>query len=98
MENKQKPEKRKRPRTCVGCGEDSPKRELLREVRSPDGDVRFDPTGKADGRGAYVCRRAECVKAARKKKSLARALKTEVADSVYEQLEALCVREDEADG
>ena len=44
--------RRKRPRTCVGCGAESPKRGLLRVVRGPDGKVAYDPTGKAPGRGA----------------------------------------------
>lgn len=94
MESSQRPEKRKRPRTCVGCGEESPKRELVRVVRSPSGEVSCDPTGRANGRGAYVCRCVDCVRAARKKKALSRALKTEVADSVYEALVALCSREE----
>ena len=81
------PVKKQRPRTCVGCGEESPK---LRVVRSPEGEVRYDPTGKANGRGAYLCADPACVAAAKKKKSLSRALKTEVPESVYEELAALC--------
>ena len=53
--------KKKRPRTCVGCMEESPKRELLRVIRTPEGEVRYDPTGRANGRGAYVCARASCI-------------------------------------
>ena len=56
-----------------------------------------DLTGKANGRGAYVCRQASCVAAARKKKAFARALKAEVPDSVYDELAALC-KEDGANG
>lgn len=84
------PVKKQRPRTCVGCGEESPKRTLLRVVRSPEGEVHYDPTGKANGRGAYLCADPACVAAAKKKKSLSRALKTEVPESVYEELAALC--------
>lgn len=84
------PVKKQRPRTCVGCGEESPKRTLLRVVRSPEGGVRYDPTGKANGRGAYLCADLACVAAAKKKKSLSRALKTEVPESVYEELAVLC--------
>ena len=84
------PVKKQRPRTCVGCGEESPKRTLLRVVRSPVGEVRYDPTGKANGRGAYLCADLACIAAAKKKKSLSRALKTEVPESVYEELAALC--------
>lgn len=61
-------DKRKSPRTCVGCGEESPKRELIRIIRTPEGEVRYDPTGKANGRGAYLCRRSDCVALAKKKK------------------------------
>ncbi len=88
-------EKRKRPRTCVGCGEESPKRELMRVIRTPEGEVRYDPTGRANGRGAYLCRRSECVLLAKKKKALSRALKTEVGEDVYDTLLALCSEEKE---
>ncbi|OUO93061.1 YlxR family protein [Cloacibacillus sp. An23] len=84
------PVKKQRPRTCVGCGEESPKRTLLRIVRSPEGEVRYDPTGKANGRGAYLCADPSCVAAAKKKKSLSRALKAEVPESLYDELTALC--------
>lgn len=77
-------------RQCLGCREMKPKPELLRVVRSPEGEVRYDPTGKANGRGAYLCADPACVAAAKKKKSLSRALKTEVPESVYEELAALC--------
>lgn len=78
---------RKRPRTCVGCGEESPKRVLLRVVRTPDGVVKYDPTGKANGRGAYVCADVDCLKQAKKKNSFSRALKTAVGDALFEELE-----------
>jgi predicted RNA-binding protein YlxR (DUF448 family) len=86
----QKPEKRKRPRTCVGCGEESPKRELMRVIRTPEGGVRYDPTGRANGRGAYVCRCIDCVRLARKKKAFSKALKAQVEDDVYDMLETIC--------
>jgi len=82
--------KKKRPRSCVGCGCESPKRELLRVVRTPEGEVKFDPTGRANGRGVYVCRNLGCVMKARKKKALSRMLKTQVEDSVYDELDAAC--------
>ena len=84
------PEKRKRPRTCVGCGEESPKRELMRVIRTPEGEVRYDPTGRANGRGAYLCRCSDCVMLAKKKKALSRDLRTEVGEGVYEILLTLC--------
>lgn len=90
MDKAGQPPKKLRPRTCVGCMEESPKRAMMRIIRSPEGEVRYDPTGKANGRGAYLCMRAECVEAARKRKSLGRALKTEVPQEIYDELAALC--------
>lgn len=90
MEQTQRIEKRKRPRTCVGCGCESPKRGLLRVVRTPGGGVEVDITGRANGRGAYVCRSSECIAKARKKKALSRMLKTQVDESLYDELAKLC--------
>lgn len=53
-------------RKCMGCGEMKPKKELVRVVRSPEGEISLDLTGRKPGRGAYVCHRAECLKIARK--------------------------------
>ena len=78
---------RQRPRTCVACKEESPKRALIRVVRAPDGTVALDERGKLPGRGAYVCARAECVVQARKTKALSRALKTEIPAEFYDRLE-----------
>ena len=61
--------KKNKPRTCVGCMEESPKRTLLRIVRTPEKEVLYDPTGRANGRGVYVCARAECIKQAKKKRA-----------------------------
>ena len=81
--------KRKVPlRMCVGCREMKPKKELMRVVKSPEGEISFDPIGKKPGRGAYVCVSADCLKKARKQRSLARALETEIVETVYEQLDA----------
>ena len=66
---------KKKQRTCVACGATDTKRALLRIVRSPLGVVSFDPSGRAPGRGAYVCS-AECFAAARKAGKLDRALRT----------------------
>lgn len=74
-------------RKCVGCQTQRPKRELIRIVLSPEGDVVLDLTGKRNGRGAYLCRNAECLKAARKRKSLERALQTTIPAAVYDELE-----------
>ena len=64
----------KRIRTCIGCGAQADKRELMRIVRTPDAGVRFDATGNAAGRGAYVCS-SECFDKAASKGKVARALK-----------------------
>ncbi|WP_067617105.1 RNase P modulator RnpM [Alicyclobacillus acidiphilus] len=73
-------------RKCVGCQEMKPKRELIRVVHTPDGDVLIDPTGKQNGRGAYLCPDETCLQTAQKKKSLERALKMSIPSSVYETL------------
>ena len=75
-------------RQCAGCREMKPKRELVRVVRSPEGAISLDTTGKSSGRGVYLCRSAECLKKARKSNSLARSLDTPIPDKVYEALEA----------
>lgn len=73
-------------RQCVGCREMKEKRELIRVVKSPDGDVSLDFKGKAPGRGAYVCHSSECLKKAIKSKALERAFSVEIPEAVYEQL------------
>ncbi len=85
-ENRTGSGKRKRPRTCVGCGGEFPKQELVRIVRRPSGDVAADPTGKAPGRGVYICRKKECLDIARKKKLISRSLKTELPEGLFESL------------
>ena len=79
--------KRKIPmRMCVGCREMKPKAELMRVVKPQDGDCAIVRTGKAPGRGAYVCESAECLKKAQKTKALERALEAKIDDAVFEQL------------
>ena len=70
-------------RMCTGCGEMFDKRELVRVVKSPEGEVSLDLTGKKAGRGAYVCKNAECLKKARKK----RAFEMQIDDEVYNKME-----------
>ena len=74
-------------RQCVGCREMKPKRELIRVVRSPEGEVSLDFKGKKPGRGAYVCPSPECLKRARKAKALERAFSAPLPPEVYEALE-----------
>lgn len=73
-------------RKCVGCHEMKPKKELIRVVKSPEGLVSLDLTGKKAGRGAYVCRNAECLKKAQKTRALERALEAQIEPAVHEQL------------
>ncbi|HIQ79607.1 MAG TPA: YlxR family protein [Candidatus Scatomorpha intestinavium] len=75
-------------RQCLGCREMKPKRELLRVVRSPEGEVSLDTRGKKPGRGAYVCPNADCLKKAVKTRALSRALETEIPDEVMQRLAA----------
>lgn len=74
-------------RRCCGCGESFPKKELIRMVRTPDGAVRMDFTGKLSGRGVYVCRSLTCFKKARKANRFASALEMAVSDEVLSALE-----------
>ncbi|RJX40758.1 YlxR family protein [Paenibacillus pinisoli] len=74
-------------RKCVACQEMMPKKELIRVVRTPDGEVGIDLTGKKAGRGAYLCGKVACFKLAKKSKALDRALKQPVGEHIYDQLE-----------
>ena len=87
--------RRRRPRRCVGCGKELSKTSLLRIVRSPDGVISVDPTGRKPGRGAYLCHDAECVKLAKKRKAISRALKCPVDNDLHAQLEEICAVQDE---
>ena len=79
---------RKTPvRTCVGCGTSSDKREFVRIVRTPDGHVEVDPSGKLNGRGAYVCATTECFTKARLRRRLDHALKVRLHDDDYARLQ-----------
>lgn len=74
-------------RKCLGCGCQKPKQELVRVVRSAEGEVSLDLTGKKAGRGAYICKSAQCLKAARKAKRIDRAFSVTVPDDVYDEME-----------
>lgn len=73
-------------RQCLGCREMKPKRELIRVVRSPEGEISLDFRGKAPGRGAYICPAPACLKQAIKAKALERAFSTQIPEAVYEKL------------
>nr|WP_093792029.1 YlxR family protein [Sporomusa acidovorans] len=71
---------------CVGCQEMKIKKELLRIVRTPEGEIILDPTGKKAGRGAYMCRNEQCLAKAFKEKRLEKALKHQIGEDVYNAL------------
>lgn len=75
-------------RTCVGCRRSAAKRELIRVVRTPEGPVEVDLTGKRSGRGAYLCSRVECWREALKKDRLSSALRTKLSEGDKERLRA----------
>ena len=74
-------------RRCTGCNEQKPTKELVRVVRSPQGEIALDRVGKMPGRGAYLCPSAQCLAKARKAKRLERALDAQIPPEVYERIE-----------
>ena len=79
-------EKKIPQRQCMGCRERKAKRELIRVVRTTEGTVCLDFSGKLNGRGAYLCQNPECLKKAQKSKALDRSLEVPIPDEVYERL------------
>ena len=75
-------------RQCLGCNEHRPKAELLRVVRTPEGETLLDFTGRKSGRGAYICRDIKCLKRVRKSHRLEKSLNCEIPDEVYDRMEA----------
>ena len=80
-------QKRIPQRQCMGCRERKAKKEMIRVVRGTDGNVSLDFSGKLNGRGAYICPQPECLKKARKAKSLDRSLEVPIPEEVYDRLE-----------
>ena len=83
-------------RRCLGCNEHKPKAELIRIVRSPEGEVSLDLTGKKSGRGAYICRDLKCLRKVRKSGRVAHNLECEISPEVYDKMEAELTAGDEA--
>ena len=73
-------------RTCIGCGTEKPKKELVRVVRDPEGNLSVDLTGKKNGRGAYICHSTECLKKSRKGRRLEKSFSMQIPDEVYDEL------------
>lgn len=74
-------------RRCTGCGEHFPKNTLIRVLRTPEGEVVLDLTGKKSGRGAYICKNASCLKKARKSKRIESSLGLSISQELYEKME-----------
>lgn len=70
-------------RMCLGCNEMKPKKELIRVVKSPEGEISLDFTGKKSGRGAYVCRNTECFNKARKARRFEKAFSCRIDEDIY---------------
>lgn len=75
-------------RQCLGCNEHKPKKELLRVLRTPEGEIVLDFTGKKSGRGAYICYDVKCLKKARKSKRIDKSLETEIPEDIYDKMES----------
>ena len=89
MSNKGVVKERKQPeRRCTGCGEHFPKNTLVRILRTPEGEIVLDATGKRSGRGAYICKTAECLKKARRSRRIEQSLETSISSEIYDNLEA----------
>ena len=74
-------------RQCVGCGEMKNKKDMMRVLKTPENEIVLDVTGKRNGRGAYLCKTAECLKSAHKNKGLERSFKMSIPNEVYDNLE-----------
>ena len=86
MINKKKPE-----RTCMGCNEQKEKNNLLRIVRTKEGLIEVDPTGKKNGRGAYICKSEDCLKKIIKTKRLERIFEREISPEIYENIRGVII-------
>jgi len=78
-------------RTCMGCNEKRPKKELVRIVKDKEGKISLDKTGKANGRGAYICDSAECLEKVIKSKRLEKVLESQISEEVYNNLRGVIV-------
>ncbi len=74
-------------RQCIGCQEMKSKKEMIRVIRTPEGEICIDATGRRNGRGAYVCRDLACLKKAAKNHGIERSLKMQIPEDVFLRLE-----------
>lgn len=89
MANKEsRPTQRKVPlRQCLGCNLHKPKKEMLRVLRTPEGEILLDFTGKRSGRGAYICYDPKCLKIARRSGRIAKSLDVAIPEEIYDKME-----------
>ena len=73
-------------RKCVGCNNSFPKSALIRVIRTPEGEIKIDRTGRQNGRGAYICDSKDCFEKARRSKGIERSLDTQIPEEIYESL------------
>ena len=78
-------------RTCIGCNEKKNKKDLIRVVRNKEGEITIDKTGKAKGRGAYLCDNIDCLEKAIKNKRLERSFEMKIEDEIYEKLRGVMI-------
>lgn len=76
-------------RMCISCRQMTPKTDLIRVVKTPENEIKIDLTGKANGRGAYLCKKAECLAKCKKSNALARQLETPIPKEIYDDLEKI---------
>ena len=76
-------------RKCIICGENKDKNDLIRIVKNKEEGIILDPTGKKNGRGAYICKEEKCINEAKKKRKLEKVFKTEISDDLYEEIIAM---------
>lgn len=76
-------------RKCIVCGENKDKNDLIRIVKNKEEGIILDPTGKKNGRGAYICKEEKCINEAKKKRKLEKVFKTEISDNLYEEIIAM---------
>ncbi len=78
-------------RTCMGCNEKKPKKELIRIVKNKQNDISLDRTGKKEGRGAYICDDIKCLEKVIKTKRLEKVLETKISEEVYNNLRGVII-------
>lgn len=83
--------KKKPTRTCMSCNEKKEKQDLLRIVRTPEGNIEADLTGKKNGRGAYICKSEDCLDRVIKSKRLERVLEKEISPEIYESIRGVII-------